>query len=1109
VATTVRRQDSSNSGLESARARTAILVLNGDYWTVGYAGKTFSLKASKGLAYIHRLLWHPGEEFHALDLLSGPDSNFIPEGASAETSSTDSNLTVGRLGDAGEMLDSEAKHAYKRRLSELKEQLEDQQERGNSKRAAEIESEIDFLLREISRAVGLGGRDRRAGSAAERARLNVTRAIKTALQKISEHQAELGGLLDHSVRTGLFCCYVADPHAPISWQFSLEGIKAPVEVAGATAPLLLRSETDFLRELEDQTRFVGREEERTSMRRYLGGTRRGEGRVLMIGGQPGVGKTRIAKEFGAEAAQRGYLTLAGGCYDREDSVPFCPFVEVLEALAQAPNQAAFRAALGHDAAELTRLMPQLRRMFPDTPRPLELSPDQTRESRRLLFNAFRGFLARNASDRPVFLLIEDLQWADEGTLSLLNHLVRSIAEIPVMIVGTYRDIDVDAGGLLVQTLDEMTRLNLSERISLRGLSRNEVAEMIQALSGREPPPAVVTLIFSNTEGNPFFVEELYRHLAERGELTDSNGEFLRDLKLADVDVPQDLRLAIGRRLARLGGETQKILGTAAVIGRSFTFDLLEAATGVDADLLLDRVEEVEKAGLISATLQFPEARFQFSHELIRNAVLNDLSAPRRQRLHIHIAEAIERVYSAELEDHANDLAHHLWQAGKAADVSKTIRYLEIAAKQAITRSANVEAIGHFRNALELIKTSPASPDRLRQELTLNTALGSGLVATKGFSSREVGRVFARARELSQQVGETPQLFHALWGLWINYASHSEYAAGFELAEQCLRLAQTSGDSSLLVEGHHALGVSCITAGEFARGLEHLEQVAAIYNLVDHNKLRFVFGQDPAVACLFHAGWALWFLGYPDQALKRNDESIALARRLKHPATMAMAAAFGSLPYQLCRDSAAVEKLTTEAVTVSTEHDMAFYRGIGVILGGWALTQRGVKEEGIARMRLGLDAFRAADAVLMLSYFSAVLAEVYLEIGQAGEGLRVLDAIDGIYDRYWVSEIHRLRGELILKQQEGAEAREAEAKAEECFRQAMATAREQNAKSLELRVAISTSRLRIRQGRCPEGLALMTETLGWFTEGFATPDLREAKRLLEDLRDREAPLCKTV
>jgi hypothetical protein len=304
VVPTVRREDSSNSGPEGARGKTALFVRNGEFWTVGFAGKTSSLKTSKGLAYINRLLWHPNEEFHTLDLLSGSETNFIPESANAEASSTDSRLTVGRLGDAGEMLDGKAKQAYKRRLSELKEALEDQQERGNNTRAAEIESEIAFLVREISRAVGLGGRNRRAGSAAERARLNVTRAIKTAVQKISEHQAEFGSLLDRSVRTGSFCCYIADPHVPITWQFSSEGIRATGEATGATAPFLLRSETDFLRDLEDQTRFVGREEERATMRRYLEGTQRGQIRVLMIEGQPGVGKTRIAKEFGGGSAAR-------------------------------------------------------------------------------------------------------------------------------------------------------------------------------------------------------------------------------------------------------------------------------------------------------------------------------------------------------------------------------------------------------------------------------------------------------------------------------------------------------------------------------------------------------------------------------------------------------------------------------------------------------------------------------------------------------------------------------------------------------------------------------------------------------------------------------------
>lgn len=1097
------------AGLQATeRASAGVFASNGEYWTIGYADLRFTLRDIKGLSYIQRLLQHPGEEFHALDLLgmSGASADSARIEKHESSLPTGVSFRHGLSGDSGEMLDAQAKQEYRRRLVDLDQEMEEFRQKGDVDRADQLQSEIDFLKTEMSRAVGLGGRDRRAGSAAERARLSVTRAIKVALQKISEHHKSLGELLSRCVRTGSFCSYIPGQLGPLRWQFTLQNSTDSAEFAGAQIEFA-RRQTSFFRAFTDGPVFVGRQAERATLSGCLEQALNGTGRMVLIGGAAGVGKTRIGSEIAAEAVRRGMRTLGGSCYDRDDPVPFIPFIEILEeALAQTRDPAAFRDALGNDAPEIGRLLPQLRRLFPDIPRPLDLPAEQ---SRRVLFAATSDFLARIARNTPLLLLFDDLHWADEGTLLLLNHLAQLVPGIPLLIVGTYRDFEFEAGGQLAATLDELNRRHLIERIALSGLSKGAVAEMLSSLGGRTPPEPVVQVFYSYTEGNPFFIEELFRHLIERGKLIDSNGEFRSTISIADIDVPPSVRLVTGRRLARLSDVTQKVLATAAVIGRSFTFELLEASTGTDADALLDCIDEAEGGGLIASSLQYPEVRFKFAHELIRRAVLDGQSAPRRQRLHLRVADTIEQLYQNALDDHAEDLAHHLWQAGAAADTGKTTKYLQMAGEKAIQRSANVEAIGHFRNALELIKNSPESPERLRRELTLNTALGSGLVATKGFSSREVGRVFARARELSQRVGETPHLFHALWGLWINYASHSEYAAGFELAEQCLRLAETAGDSSLLVEGHHALGVSCITAGEFARGLEHLEQATAIYNPVDHDELRFIYGQDPAVACLFHAGWALWFLGFPDQALKRNDESIAMARRLKHPATMAMAAAFGSLPYQLCRNAAAVEKLTTEAVAVSTEHDMAFYRGIAVILGGWALTQRGVREEGIARMRLGLDAFRAADAVLMLSYFSAVLAEVYLEIGQAAEGLRVLDSIDGIYDRYWVAEIHRVRGELILKQQDGSDTQEAEAKAEECFRQAWATAREQNAKSLELRVAISTSRLRIRQGRCPEGRALMTETLGWFTEGFATPDLLEAKRLLEDLRSREAELCKTV
>jgi tetratricopeptide (TPR) repeat protein len=559
-----------------------------------------------------------------------------------------------------------------------------------------------------------------------------------------------------------------------------------------------------------------------------------------------------------------------------------------------------------------------------------------------------------------------------------------------------------------------------------------------------------------------------------------------------------VRLVIGRRLARLRDETQKVLGTAAVIGRSFTFELLEASTATGADALLDCIDEAERGGLIASSLQYPEVRFKFAHELIRRAVLDGQSAPRRQRLHSRVAETIEQLYPDALYDHAEDLAHHLWNAGSAADSVRTLKYLHMAGGKAAQRSANLVAINHFKNALKLAGTVPETPERLEQELMLNTALGTALVETMGFSSLEAGEVFSRARELSQRVNETSQLFRVFWGLWVNYAARAQYETGFEMAEQCYKLAQAAGNSGLLLEAHHALAVSCCVAGEFDKGLEHAKQVIAIYNPVDHNGLRFAYGQDPVAACLFHAGSAQWFLGYPDQSAKTTQECITLARRLKHPHTLATATGFGARTYQLSGNLDAVEEYAAETVAVASAHDLRFYGAIGVMFGGWALTRRGRIEEGISQLRSGLDAFRGTGAVLLLPYFSALLAEVYGEIGQASEGLRILDSIDLERDRYWQAELHRLKGELILKQQPGCDRGEHEATAEECFRLAAAIARKQNAKSLELRAAISMSRLRISQGKRSEARQLLAEIFEWFTEGFNTADLQAAKMLLDGL-----------
>jgi len=1086
-----------------AVALKGVFVCNGEFWTIGYADASFSLRDVKGLGYIQRMLQHPGEEFHSLDLLNVPGAGDSAELDDAVKAALLAGATIRvGLGDSGEMLDAKARHDYERRIVALREELEDRRERGDKKGVASAEAELDFLLREVARAVGLGGRIRRAGAAAERARLNVTRAIKSALQKISEHHPQLGNLLDRSIKTGTFSCYLPNPQNLIAWQFSVG--REQSAVAEVTAPVFSRPENSLVQSLADRTTFVGREAERAVLRRLLERTLGGEGGVAMIGGALGVGKTRIAAEFAVEAAKRGFITLVGSCYDRENSLPFNPFVEILEsAMAQSPSQQAFRAALGDDAAEMARLMPQLRRLFPDIPPPLEISPEQ---SRRILFNAVVELLGRTAATGPMLLLLEDLHWADEGTLSLLNHIARAISRMPVLMVGTFRDNEIDPAGPFARTLDELLRIHMLERISLRGLPQHAVAEMIEALSGKEPPPKVVSLIYSGTDGNPFFVEELFRHLVERGKLIDEAGRFREDLDLAEIDVPQSLRLVIGRRLARLSEDARKILAPAAVIGRSFTFELLEASSNTSADSLLDQVEEAEKAGLIYSTLGYPEVSFQFSHELIRQAVLSELSAPRRQRLHLNVVVGIERVHANALEDHAGDLAHHLLQAGRAADADKTVQQLAIAAQQALKQSAYEGALRYFQNALELLKGLPQTEERERRELDIQIDYGVALLATKGWYAPEMGSAYRRARELCESLDDHVRLFSVLFGLWSFHLVRGEHTKACGYADEMARLAPRLNQDGMLVQADWASGCSRFFKGQLAEADASLTRGIGRYDRQRDRLLAFQFGQDPCVSCLSFEAMTLWIRGFPDQADNKAKEAIALARDLEYPFTRTWCLTMIAMYYTMRREYAAANEIIQQGLELTKEYGFAFFEESLVAYRVIAAAAQGRVDElttggGVA------GGFSAAGYELAHTWARSAIAEAMGDLGQTGVGFGLLsearEVMERNDERYVESEIDRIRGELKLKQVSGpssnqVEVRAGEAEAEQSFLKAIEIARQRGAKSLELRAAISLSRMYLSRGRDTDALEILRPIHDWFTEGFDCLELKAARDILKDI-----------
>jgi len=1074
----------------------ALLVRADDYWTLRYRGRTSLLKDIKGLGYLERLLRNPDQEFSSFDLEFGsaaPIEQLKPEVADT--------LTIGGPGDSGEMLDRQALNEYRQRLRDLRQEFEEQRERGDVERAARTESEIDFLARELRRALGLGGRVRPAGSAAERARLNVTRAIKASIERISEGQSALGQLLRRTIKTGLYCSYVPDTGHRLTWQFSLESPTQPLETID-TGPLLPSHQTTFIEADENRTIFVGRKKEHLLLRLCLGRVQRGKRKVVTLSGAAGVGKSRLANEIRAEASRNGFVTLGGNC--QEQGASFTPFVQMLEAIfVQAPNSAAARELLAGDAPHIARLLPHLARGFIDIPQLPEASPEH---SRLMLLSSVANVLGRFAAQNPLLLVIDDLHWADEGTSSLIAHLVRSLPERPLMIIGTYRDSEWNPKGPLAALLDDLVRNQMLEPIALGGLTEEDVGEMIQALSGHTPPAPIRSFINAGTEGNPFFVEELYRDLAESGKLLDSTGQFQEHLIPADLSVPWNLRVVIGGRLARRSEESLKVLRTAAVLGRSFNFALLEAATGTGEDALLDCVEEAEWAGLIVLVERYPDAQFKFSHELIRQAVLDRLSAPRRQRLHLQVANAIERIHAAELEDHADELAHQLWHAGKAAEAGRTVRYLSMAAKQAINRSVYPEAITHLKRGLDLLRIQP-SRSANAQELALHLDLGRKLMSTKGYSDPEVLEAFAKAHKLCGQLGESPEVTPAKLGLWAFYLVRAEYVIAQELAQETLNQACRQGDAAAEMEAHLRLGVTLWYRGQPRAAREHLERCIELHHPERDRPHAILYGQDPAVAARSYLGLVLWQLGYPDQAIKVSHAGLEAARRLEHPLTLCFALCYSVWLHVELGAWMEFATLADELERLATARGFVLWAALSTMFQSILLAGQGQIEQALAAARRGISAYRATGAGAGVPMFLAFQAGLLSTFGDASDAMALLSEASELAtasgELNSEAELTRLKGHLIMKLSKTASAPAlgsslSETMAEEFFMRALDLSRLNESKSHELRAAMSLARVWRRQGQIDRAHQTLADVYAWFTEGFETADLRRAKALLAEL-----------
>jgi len=517
----------------------------------------------------------------------------------------------------------------------------------------------------------------------------------------------------------------------------LEGLRERVWASGSSDSGVVVSSASI-----ERTPFVGRDAETGDLSRLLDRMLTGQGGCVLIGGEPGVGKTRLAGELMKAARQRGCLVLTGHCYEMEGAPPFVPFVEIIEEAVRLIPQAV-RAALGDGAPEIASVVPSLRQAYADIPSMPELPADQRR---RLVFNAVLEYVRRASMKSPAVLLFDDLHWADEPTLALFAHLAPHLASMRMLFLGTYRDVELDVGRPFARTLESLLRQRLATRIALRRMDEQGVVGMLAALGGSNPPSGLAHAVFQETEGNPFFVEEVYQHLDEEGRLFDANRRWRADLRVDTIEVPEGVRLVVGRRLDRLGEQAKKVLTAAAVIGRTFPLDVLEAVVDVSGDETLDAVEEAERAQLVAIQPGRRVVRYGFVHELIRTTLVGGLSLPRRQRLHLRIADALQKTRGGFGEAHASVLAHHLYQAGAAADVDRTAQALAVAGRATEAAGAFEETAETFENllGLELPESDPLVAEASERR-------GNALAGMR--RDDEAIESFARAVDLYRALGD--------------------------------------------------------------------------------------------------------------------------------------------------------------------------------------------------------------------------------------------------------------------------------------------------------------------------------------------------------------------
>lgn len=797
-----------------------------------------------------------------------------------------------------------------------------------------------------------------------------------------------------------------------------------------------------------EIRVIGREAELAVLDGALVRAVRGDGGIVLVSGEPGIGKTRLVEELARRAGEGGARVTWGRCYDGTGAPPFWPWMQVVRALIAAVGAEDVRDALGSGATDLAPVFPDVMALVGGVSQAEGVDPELIRFR---AYDAFVRFLARLSADRPLIVILEDLHWADVASLGLVEFLSGALDGTHLLVVGTYRRAEVPAavGHPLSRTLAALARRRVPEIGPLPGLSLDSVGQLMEAHLGTAPDRKLVETVWGRSDGNPFFVVELIRlMLSPDRRAPPGHGD-------VSPHVPTRVRDVLRDRMAGLPDGTAALLDLAAVVGPEFDVDVLQAASAFDAEQLLRLLEGALVTGLV---IDDPGVvgRYRFSHALVQETVYEDINALRRARLHLRVGAAMEELRGSD-QHRYGQLAFHFTRAASAATRAKAFDYTLRAADAASERLAYEQAIDNLHRALELIEVIPPGRDRDVAELGVQLRLAGWATMTEGWIAPGVAAAWARAEELAGRVGAVRQLLAARWGKWVVALMCGESAGAQAIAAEIVTLSETTDDPLVQLAGACTTGYGRIQRADFRRGMEESDRAADIAAGLEAASVVATFHLHLGVLAAATCTWAAYLSGDEVDACQRGADALSLADRIGHPLTVVAALLSVAMLHVFRGDVQSARRLSEQLIDLSTRHGLRSYVAFGGVVRGWTAVETGDVERGTQEIEQACATIAQAGWVLLRPTCLGLLAQAQWRAGRPDEALGSLDAAlaaaDAYDDRCWEPELHRLRGDLLAS---CWPARLDEAMA--ALQTAEALAARQGARPIRARVAASVARV---------------------------------------------------